>query len=163
MPFSLTEQELMPIIVRLITAVIGTVSFSIIFKMNPKRLFIAAVGGFLTCAGYEIAYLLTPTVIIASFASAVVMALFSEIAARVLKAPAIIFIFPCLIPIVPGRALYYSVYHLLMSNPTEAATSAKAAILTVLGIAVGLGVASIFIGIALQIIKAIKNRSNEST
>ncbi len=162
MPFPLTEQELMPIIIRLITGTVGTAGFSIIFKMKPSRLAVACVGGLLTCAAYELAYLLTPTVIIASFLSAVFMALFSEIAARVLKAPAVIFIFPCLIPIVPGRALYYSIYHLLMSHPTEAANSAKVALLTVLGIAVGLGVASIFIGIVLQIIKALKKRAVES-
>lgn len=162
MPFSLTEQELMPIIIRLITGTIGTAGFSIIFKMKPSRLTVACIGGLLTCAAYEIAYILAPTVIIASFVSAVFMALFSEIAARAFKAPAVIFIFPCLIPIVPGKALYYSVYYLLMSNPTEAASSAKVALLTVLGIAVGLSVASIFIGIALQIIKAIKKKPTQS-
>ena len=158
MPFTLSHDELLTILVRLITAGTGTLGFAMVYRTSPKKLPVAILGGMLTYAMYELIHLLGGGIMAAAFCSALVMAIFSEVFARIMKAPAILFLFACLIPIVPGNALYNTVYNLLSYNEEKLLANAKITMETVLGIAVGLGVASIIIGIVLQILKVIKTK-----
>ena len=48
------------------------------------------------------------------------MAIFAELCARVKQAPAVIFILPCAIPIVPGGSLYRAMYYLISKNTSLA-------------------------------------------
>ncbi len=158
MPFTLTNEEIIRIIIQLITAGTGTLGFAMLYKTSPKKLPVAMLGGILTFAMYELVYLLGGGIMAASFCSALVMAIFSEIFARIMKAPTILFLFACLIPIVPGNALYNTMYSLLSYNEEKLLANAKITLETVLGIAVGLSVASIIIGVVLQIVKVISKR-----
>lgn len=163
MPFALTEEELLRVIIRLISSAAGTLGFAIVFKTKPGRLPFAVLVGFLTCAAYEVAWMFGAGELISAIAGAAMTALLSEILARVLRAPAVVFLFAGLIPIVPGRALYYSMYHLIISSPEKAIESVKSALLTAFGIAVGLGITSIIIGVFLQIVKTAKGKRKESS
>lgn len=161
MPFSLTSAETVDILVRLIASGVGALGFAMMFRTPPKKIPVATLGGMLTYAMYAFVIVCGGEVLIASFCSALVMALFSEISARIMRAPAILFLFSCLIPIVPGNALYNTMYNLLSYDSEKLLYNAKIAFDTVLGIAVGLGVASIIIGVVLQIVKAVKENSKK--
>lgn len=55
-------------------------------------------------------------VLMAAFFSAVVIALFSHVFARVLKSPVTVFLVPGLLPLVPGASIYRSVYYLIQNQ-----------------------------------------------
>ena len=100
----------------LLTALLGTLGFALIFRVRYKYLPIAAVGGMLTDLVYLLATLAGASYLPAAVLAAIFMGLFSEICARTLKAPVAVFLLPCAIPIVPGSFLYYSMVNLLGQN-----------------------------------------------
>lgn len=153
------------ITVRLITAVLGTVGFAMIYRVSRRKMPFAALGGLFTYAVYELVIQLGGGVFIAAFLSAMFMTLYSETLARIIRAPAVTFLFPCAIPIVPGGALYRTVYNLLFYNEEKLFYYGKTALGVALGMAVGMGVASIIVGIILHIGKSLRtahSKKNEN-
>jgi len=149
----ITLTQLTEIGIRVVTATLGTLGFALIFRVNAKRLPFAMLGGMITWIVYEAVALYFPQVMVASFVSALVMALYSEIMARVLRAPTILFLLTGAVPIVPGNGLYQSIRSLMTGDMARFSTNARSTLETLLGITVGLGVASILVGVALQIMK----------
>ncbi|MBQ8250192.1 MAG: threonine/serine exporter family protein [Clostridia bacterium] len=150
---NITNEELMGIIIRLITSITGTIGFSLMFKVPRKRLFWAALGGLTTSAVYELTAVLGGDPMLSAFMSSLFMALYSEFFARILHAPAVIFLFPCAIPIVPGRGLYYTIYYTLFYNQEKLLFYAKPTLSIALGIAVGVSFASIIVSVLMHISK----------
>lgn len=150
--------EMTDIAVRLVMAVLGTVGFAMLFKVSFKRMPWAALGGLITYAVYELIIQLGGAPMIAAFIAATVMTLYSELFARILRAPAITFLFACAIPIVPGSGLYYTVYNLLFYNAENLFSYGKTTFGIVLGMAVGMSVGSAIVGVILHISSKIKKR-----
>ena len=135
------------------SSLIGTVGFSLIFKISLKKLPIVAIGGIVTYIFYAFTIFFFPTnELFATFIASLFMALFSEICARVVRAPAVVFLFPCAIPIVPGGALYRSMYSLLTNAPNDFQKNISITGQVILGIALGLSVASMIWGVVSFII-----------
>lgn len=150
-----------------ISALIGTVGFALIFKISLKKLPIVAIGGLVTYIFYAFTFFLVKNAelneFIATLVASLFMALFSEICARVIRAPAVVFLFPCAIPIVPGGALYRSMYNLLMGNNAEFIRYISITGQVILGIALGLSVASMIWGVVSLIIHKTTARKNKKT
>lgn len=106
--------------IQLITSILGSVGFALMFKMRARHLAFGAVGGGLTYAVYYFMGALTGSVFGAAFLGSAASALFSEICARVKRAPALIFLVPCAIPIVPGGSLYRMMLHLISQEFEQA-------------------------------------------
>ena len=102
--------------IQLITSFFGSAGFALLFKMRPRYLPFAIVGGGLTYAAYYFGEFLTSSVFAAGFFGAAASALFSEICARVKRAPALVFLVPCAIPIVPGGSLYRTMLSLISQD-----------------------------------------------
>ena len=146
----------------LLSAIIGTVGFALIFKISLKKLPIVGIGGAFTYIFYELIILISPeNHLLAAFASSLFMAIFSEICARAFRAPTVVFLFPCAIPIVPGSALYYSMYHLLNGNSATSLTYLSTTGQVILGIALGLSVATMLWGTVNYTIKQISKRKHK--
>lgn len=158
---AITQAELLGIVVRLISATVGTLGFALIFKVLPSRLPYAMLGGFVTGLVYELTLVITPEIAVASFAAALVMALYSEIMARVIHAPTILFLLTGAVPIVPGNGLYQSIRSLLTNDMEKFSVNISSTLETLLGITVGLGVASIAVGIVFQLIKTVNAKRIE--
>lgn len=138
----------------LLSAFVGTIGFALIFKISLKKLLIVGIGGIFTYVIYETLIIVSgANALLATFVAALFMALFSEICARVLHAPTVVFLFPCAIPIVPGSALYYTMYNLLTDNQTEFLSYLSVTGQVILGLALGLSVASVIWGIVSYILK----------
>ncbi|MBE6667747.1 MAG: threonine/serine exporter [Ruminococcaceae bacterium] len=141
----------------LISSVLGTVGFGILFKMQAKKLITVAFlgGGCIT-----LYYLFSNVLKTNAFVSAIVATLFvsvaAELLARVLQAPAVIFIIPSIIPIVPGGALYRFMKGLINGSVSEALPYGKEAILTALGVAGGIIVVSIVVNIVMGILENLR-------
>lgn len=146
------------ILAGIISAVAGTVGFSLIFKIGLRRLWVVSLCGLLSYVVYESFISVSHDILAASFASAVSIALFSEICARVFRAPTNLFLFPGCIPIIPGSALYYTVYNMLSLNFDAALDSLKTTAQTVLGIALGFMLISIFFGNLTRLVIYLKKK-----
>ncbi len=100
-------------LVQIITAGIGALAFGVLFNLHGKKLISVFLGG---AIGWLFVLLLTycgadePT---AYFFVALLLSLYAEVLARVLKAPTTVFIIPSLIPLVPGSSLYYTMAYAL--------------------------------------------------
>ena len=149
----------MTLFIQLASAVIGTVGFAILFKVRTKYLYLAAIGG---GVGYGIYYLFVETLGISSFVGAIVsvtfIAGFSEISARAARAPAPVFLLPCLITIVPGGNLYYAVRGLISHDSQSALKYGLEALKIGLGIAGGILIVSVSINLIRGIAEHMKKK-----
>lgn len=102
--------------IQLITSLFGSAGFALLFKMRARYLPYAILGGGLTYAAYYFGGVLTSSVFAAGFVGSAASAVFSELCARIKKAPAIVFLVPCAIPIVPGGSLYRTMLNLISQN-----------------------------------------------
>ena len=144
-----------------LSSLIGTIGFALIFKISLKRLVIVSFGGVFTYAFYELTYFFTENCLFATFIASVFMAIFSEICARGFRAPAVVFLFPCAIPIVPGGALYNSMYNLLKNNPADFLYNISITGQVILGIALGLSVSSVIWGVVSLIIHKVTEKKKK--
>lgn len=141
-------------IVRLITSLIGTVSFAIVFRVRPVHLPYAGVCGLITYACFYTVGFFSASLFTAAFAAASFTALFSEVFARVRRAPAIVFLIPGSIPIVPGGDLYNMMKYLLSSDFGTAREYMLTAVKTGIGIAGGIVAVSVAWGLVFHEKKA---------
>ena len=100
----------------LVTSACGSVAFAIIYRVNVKYLPLAALGGVLTFAVYYTVEFFGLGVFAAAMLSSAFSALFSEVFAKICRAPVSIFLLPCSIPIVPGSALYYTMANFIAKD-----------------------------------------------
>lgn len=142
---------MMEILVQLFTALLGTIGFALLFRVSRAHLPGAAAGGFFTYLVYELVTLTGGSVLVAAFASSLFMSLYSEALARLLRTSSLVFLLPSAIPIVPGGSLYYTLYNLLNYNEHAFLANAKSTLAVALGIAIGMSVSSIVIGVILQL------------
>ena len=100
----------------LLTALFSTVGYCLLMNVPVKKIIPASVGGMLSWLHYlllkdrvvSVFYLL---VLVGAFA-----ATYSEIAAKLAKTPATVFLLPALIPLVPGGSAYYAMLGLVQSR-----------------------------------------------
>ena len=100
----------------LLTALFSTVGYCLLMNVPVKKIIPASVGGMLSWLLYlllkdrvqSVFYLL---VLVGAFA-----ATYSEIAAKIAKTPATLFLLPALIPLIPGGSAYYAMLGLVQNR-----------------------------------------------
>lgn len=126
--------------IELLTASIGTLAFGILFNVQKKHLFHITLGGFLAYAFFLIfSYFIDGTFIPTLYASFMI-ALYAEILARTLHAPSTPFFAVSIIPLIPGRSLYYAMSFYLMNNHDLGKYYANQTFSYALGIACGMSI-----------------------
>lgn len=128
----------MKILLALITSAIGSVSFAIIYRVAGKYLPLAAIGGASTYFVYYTVAFFDMGIFASALLSSAFSALFSEIFAKIKKAPVSIFLLPCSIPIVPGSALYYTMANFISRDFSTASYYLNQTLGIGLGIAAGI-------------------------
>ena len=126
------------IITMLIAAGLGTLGFALIFKVSIKHLPSATLIGVISCAIYIAFDLMGANLFVSNFMAVLISGILCEIFARIFRAPAAIFLLPCVIPLVPGGSLYYTMSYLISENYEAMAAYGKSTLLTALGIAAGM-------------------------
>ncbi len=129
-------------IIQIITSMIASTCFAVIFDIKGKKLvWIAAISGigwtvYLLCTdlGYGVLWGL--------FWSSLSISLMSEISARAVKTPVILFLSPTLIPEFPGRDLYYSMFYLVRHSYADFFNMSDMVLLEAGAIALGIIIAS---------------------
>ena len=132
-----------PLII-LLTAALGTIGFSIVFYVHPRHLAFATLGGILTCAVYLLGTeALDAGPLLSNLMGALAGAAFSEVFARLTKTPVPVYILPCVVPLIPGGALYKTMFYFAAGNYNEAASMGMTTLQVALGIAGGIVIASV--------------------
>ena len=90
-----------------LTAALGSLAFGIVYKVRNERLPVVAAGGGIGWFLYSVIFCRWESIFISNMAASVFATLYSEAMARKRKAPVVVFLLPCLIPLVPGGGLRY--------------------------------------------------------
>lgn len=125
------------IIIQLITAVLGSLGFALLFGLKKRYLLSAALGGLLNWGLYLLGMHWWGSIFFAGLLASAFSALYSEVMARVLKAPSTLFFITSVIPLIPGRALYYACSNAVMRDWEQAKEFANLTLQYALSIAAG--------------------------
>jgi len=129
--------------VMIVTAAAGTLGYCLLINVKRNKIVYGCLGGvvstFLYCACVEAG--LTP--LLQNLIPAAVVTLYAEVLARVIKAPATVFLIPSIIPLVPGGRLYYTMRAIVDGDADSAKIYAMETIVIALVIAVGIVVISL--------------------
>lgn len=123
--------------VMVILSFIASVSFAVVFRIPPKDLWLAGLGGVLA----RIA-LLTLTPLMSSrlaymTASALVAALYAEFLAVKRRQPSTYFIYPSLIPLIPGDLFFFALTGLYIGDISTFISQGINCLLSLAGLTIG--------------------------
>lgn len=122
-----------------IGALIACSGFAAIYRNKKRRIFFCGLAAMLTWISCAIASYLTGNDLFMSYMiAAAIGTIISEVLARVLKAPATVFLIIAILPLVPGGSLYHATFNLVTKNYTNAKLYGTETAVCALGIAVGL-------------------------
>ena len=106
-------------IIQLITGTIGSLGFALIFNVNRRLLIPASLAGFFAWGVYLIfGEWLGLNLLVANVIASAFCQIYSEVMARVMKTPATVICIPAIIPLIPGGALYRTMYSASYSLPS---------------------------------------------
>lgn len=125
---------------------IGCIGFSLLFRMNKKKVCFAAIGGALVCLVYVISCSFSEKAFFQNLFPALFATAYSEILARLTKSPSTPYIAISIIPLVPGGKLYYTMYYFI----TENKDAFNEYLMETLRIAAGLAVGIILISVIIK-------------
>ena len=148
-------------LIQLLTGMLGSVGFALIFRLPYRYLPLAALGGLLNWGSYLTFFALSDKLFLSCLAASAISALYAELLAKRLRAPTILFLIPTVIPSIPGSNLYYT---LEAAVSGDLAAVGKNALLTcqwAFGIAAGISLVSILF-VMLRNNKKSKNMPQES-
>ena len=137
-------------IVSILSAGIVAVAFGILFNVRGKNVFFTGLNGAIGFGIYSIILHFEIRSYVAMLFASMGMAVCAEIAARVRKAPASIFLVAALIPIVPGGGIFQFVLYVLQTEISAATSAGMIALMETGGIAIGVIVVSSTIKIMPQ-------------
>lgn len=130
-------------ILQVIMAGVGTLGFSIYFRVREKNVAASTAAGIIGWAIYLLIFHFTEQLFLSNFVAAFLVYLYAEIMARILKAPSNIFLIPGIIPLLPGGTLYYTMQAIVEGDrDTSVLQGTQTAIITV-GIAAGIVVGTV--------------------
>ena len=140
------------------TALIGSLGFSLVFNQRKKHIFFAALGGALSWGAYLLIFRLSGGIFLSSFLASALVAVYSEILARVKKTPASHYLIVGLIPLIPGSSLYYAMSCAVQGEWQQARAFGYETAQYALGIAVGISIVWALLEILRNILKHVKRK-----
>ncbi|MBR5015925.1 MAG: threonine/serine exporter family protein [Clostridia bacterium] len=126
------------IIIQILTGALGSVGFSLIYRLKTIHIPLAALGGAITWGVYLLGLNFTENIFVASLIAAVICTLYAEISAKVQKTPATVLLIPSMIPLIPGGALYYTMSNIVSRELETAWYFGRLTIQYALAIALGM-------------------------
>lgn len=147
------------IIVQVIASIVATYGFGIIFNVRGvKNLY----GSFGAGIGWLVYSLLSEkgfTYFISYTAASSTITIYSEILSRRLKMPTVSFLYPSMIPLVPGGGIYYTMYYIVQNDITRSVEKGLETFIISGSIAIGILTVSTFSQIYYY---AVKKKAKES-
>lgn len=125
-------------ILSVIGSFFGSLGFAILYNTRGRRVFIPAVGGAVFWAVYLVFLYYVKNEYLGFFVVAILITIYSEIWARLLKTPATTVLMPTVIPLIPGGSLYYAMEAALRMDMVRFAEKSKAALGLAISLAAGI-------------------------
>lgn len=135
-------------------AFLGTLGFTFIFNVPLRHIPVASFIGGAGWVVFQIADAMGCGVAIACFFGACTVGLTSDIASRICKEAATIFVIPGVLPLVPGAGTYYTMLAVVEGNLDQAAAKGIETLAMAGAIALGL----LVMGTIFQIFRGISRR-----
>ncbi len=107
-------------ILQVLMAFLGTLSFSVLFNVPKKELLFCGLAGCICWGFFLVSRELTNSAVIASFISTLVITFVSRYLANIRKMPITIFLVGGIIPLVPGYGIYYTMLNMITNNLPQA-------------------------------------------
>ncbi len=140
--------------VEFIFALLGTLGFTLIFNVPLRHIPVASIIGGAGWVVFQIAVSMGCDIAIACFFGACTVGLTSDIASKICKEAATIFVIPGVLPLVPGAGTYYTMLAIIQGNLNGAAAKGIETLAMAGAIALGL----LVMGTILQIVRGIARR-----
>lgn len=140
------------IILQIVTCVSGTLGFAVTMKAPKHTLVYIALGG-LICAAIERALSQKTNDFFACFFAMLVLSLYCEAVARIIKEPTTVTLMPSTIPLLPGSAIFYAMLYAVNGEKELFLKYASSTLLAGLGIALGAVISSAAVKILTHIFK----------
>ena len=125
-------------ILQLATAFVGSLGFAMLFHVKKERLLLASLGGLLAWGVYLLMGQVSDQEVVRYFVASVVLTVYAETLARLVKCPATLFIVTASIPLIPGGSLYRTMQYFMMNDLEAFSLQALTTVLLAVAIAVGL-------------------------
>lgn len=137
--------DLKETLIIVLSGMIGTVGFSILFKSDKKRIVCNAVGGALTCLIYMVSCHYFDHIVVQNLFPALFVTAYAEVMARLVKAPATPILACSIIPLVPGGKLYYTTYYFVIGDNAKFDITLSETLQIAAGLAVGIICVSVIV------------------
>ena len=121
-------------------AFVSTVAFAVIFHTPRREYFFCGVTGGLGWLVYLVGMGFGAGVVASSFFATLALAWIARLLAFWRKAPVTVFLVTGIFPLVPGAGIYYTGYHLFMSDNSQALLKGLETIKIAVAIALGIGI-----------------------
>lgn len=144
--------------IQILTGAAGTFGFALFTHIRMKLLPAATVGGLLAWAVYLAVYYFSPNLFLSNLVAAIAVYIWSEIMARIMKAPVTIFLVPGIIPLLPGSYLYYTTLALLNKETEQFQSYGISTIAVTMGIACGIVITSILANYVIETTEHLKRK-----
>ncbi|MGN0447171.1 MAG: threonine/serine exporter family protein [Acutalibacteraceae bacterium] len=130
----------------ILSGMIGTFGFSLLFRSNRNRVIASTIGGVLTCLIYVFSCMCIENELMQNLVPALAATVYAEVMARIVKAPATPMLACSIIPLVPGSKLYYTTYYFVIGDEAKF----HDAILSLFSIAGGLAAGIIIVSVVVH-------------
>lgn len=145
------------IITQLLSGTLGSLGFAMVFGLKKKYFISVALGGLLCCTIYFSALHIFNDLFFSCLLASALGAFYSEIAARIKKAPSTLFFISSIIPLIPGGNLYYACSNAVIKNWDKARNYAMLTVQYALAIAAGACIVWAFM-LTVEKIKRLKSK-----
>lgn len=119
-------------------AAVASLGFALFFDVRPRHVPAATLGGFLTWSAFDVLAACLGGIFVPCLVASTFAAVYSEALARMLRVPNAVFFIVSVIPLVPGRGLYYTMFNAVAGDGGACASFAVMTLLYAGGIAVGI-------------------------
>lgn len=128
----------------IVISFLASLGFAIVFQIRGKDLLLAGLGGAVTRFFYIIFMAFIPYRLVYAGLAAIIAAIYAEILATLKKTPSTVFLYPSIIPLIPGDLIYYTIGGLILGQMDTFSTNGINCLLALVGISVGFVLASTF-------------------
>lgn len=122
----------------LVAVTAGSVGFALFFDVRPAHILTAAAGGMMCWVIFFVSRALLSGLFVPSLIASTCAAIYAEVMARTSKIPNAVFFIIAVIPLVPGRGLYYTMYSAVNADWAACASNGLSTLLYAGGVAVGI-------------------------
>ncbi len=137
--------------VNALLCIAGTAGFCVVLRVSKPRFIAAVSGGTVSAVTAAFMEKTGAGIFIITLVAMTALCVFSEIAARLLKAPAAVIMIPGSVPLLPGGSMYYMMSFLIHFDSEKLLYYTAETLLTGAGIALGAVIVSIGVRFAASI------------